>query len=136
LLTVGPAGFEGGFVIQKNPLALPVLGALVLIVCACGAGSSAKGLSPTGTNGGAGGTTGGGHTGTCFQDSDCPTGLLCQAQQCVTNDGKPPEQKDNLIFEQPKTSDHYVFALSPDNDSIAVIDPATLESLSGESAKT
>ena len=94
--------------------------ALSLIVCACGGALSKSDAAPTG-----GGTGGSGHSGGCFQDSDCPTGLLCQAQQCVANDGKPPEQKET-IFQQPQTSPHYVFALSPDNDSVAVIDPSTL----------
>jgi hypothetical protein len=62
----------------------------------------------------------------CLQDSECPTGLICQAQQCVANDGLPPETKDNSVFLEPKTSAHYLFALAPDNNSVAVIDPATL----------
>jgi hypothetical protein len=62
----------------------------------------------------------------CLQDSNCPSGLTCVNQVCVTTDGLPPEQKDNSVFLQPQSSAHLVFALAPADNSVAVIDPSTL----------
>lgn len=95
--------------------------AAAVLLAACGASLNKSSAGPSGSGGG------GDHgVGACFQDSDCPAGLVCKAQACVASDGLPPEQKDPGVFQEPKTSQNFVFALSPDNDSIAVIDPATL----------
>jgi DNA-binding beta-propeller fold protein YncE len=69
---------------------------------------------------------GAGDLDSCFTDNDCPTGLVCKKQQCVSIDDLPPEKEENHTFLRPKTSEHYVFALSPDSDLVAVIDPTTL----------
>lgn len=62
----------------------------------------------------------------CFTDADCDFGLTCRDFRCVDASGLPPEQEDDRTFLRPAASDRYVFALSPDADSVAVIDPQKL----------
>jgi hypothetical protein len=65
-------------------------------------------------------------SGQCFQDRDCGAGLLCRDFKCVASDGLPPEQEVPHTFLRPAASAHAVFALSPEGNSLALIDPATL----------
>lgn len=62
----------------------------------------------------------------CFQDSDCGSALRCLDFRCVAGDGLPPEQEDTRTFLRPAASVRHVFVLSPESDSVAVIDPTTL----------
>ena len=77
-----------------------VLAGVLLLSGACGLavpGASSKN-SPTDSAGGAAASPA-----SCAQDTDCPTGLVCQAQVCVASDGLPPETKDYQVFQQPET---------------------------------
>lgn len=62
----------------------------------------------------------------CFRDADCAPGLRCEEFQCVASDGLPPEVEEKRTFLRPAASKNFVFALSPDGDSVAVVDPLTL----------
>lgn len=63
----------------------------------------------------------------CVRDSDCPAGLVCVEQACVADDGQVPEKPDPRTFLPPASSRDHVFALSPDANAVAVIDPLRLE---------
>lgn len=90
---------------------------LALVTGAC-ASADWEGRAPDdGDNGGIGG---------CFRDADCPTGLSCVDFRCVAGDGAEPEKDADRTFLRPEASGRYVFALSPDSDSVAVVDPAQL----------
>lgn len=62
----------------------------------------------------------------CFRDADCAPGLSCFDFQCVAEDGLPPEVEEEHTFLRPAASENFVFALSPDADSLAIIDPVSL----------
>lgn len=62
----------------------------------------------------------------CLQDVDCGTGLSCLNFQCVAEDGYLPEEEEAHAFLRPAASGRYVFALSPNADSLAIIDPLSL----------
>lgn len=69
----------------------------------------------------------GAEAGVCFRDADCTTGLSCVDFRCVSaDDGLPPEEEEAHTFLRPAASDSYVFALSPEADSLAIIDPVSL----------
>jgi len=89
------------------------LAAVAISIAACGADSNREADSPG--------------LGRCVRDSDCPTGLVCLEQACVADDGQEPEKPDPRTFLPPASSGNHVFALSPDANSVAVIDPLRLE---------
>lgn len=62
----------------------------------------------------------------CFRDADCAPGLSCVEFQCVADDGLPPEIEEEHTFLRPAASENFVFALSPDGDSLAIVDPVSL----------
>lgn len=58
----------------------------------------------------------------CTTSADCPTAWTCEENVCV-----PPEKELERASERPPiASPHYVYALNPDADGVARIDPATL----------
>ncbi|AKU90520.1 hypothetical protein [Vulgatibacter incomptus] len=85
---------------------------LVLALAGCGAGS------PFGGDG-----TGGSGPGPCTWDRDCPQGLVCIERECRAEDDLPPEQPDSRTFLPPAASERFVYALSPEAGTVAVIDP-------------
>ncbi len=108
---------------MKRILALSL--ALSLAGCACGGGfDDAEGTEVEPPSGGGDG----GGLGDCVTDADCPLGLRCDFGLCVTpDDGRPPEEERDATFLRPVAGDRFVYAISPNADSLAVIDPATLD---------
>ena len=63
----------------------------------------------------------------CAEDPDCPSGLICVATQCVSPDDLlPPDPETGRVAQRPAASAQYLFALSADTDSVAVIDAVDL----------
>lgn len=72
-------------------------------------------------------TDGGSNFFACGTDLDCPAGLVCQAGVCVSPlDGRPPEAEATRTFLRPQASGNYVYVISPDASTVAVIDAETL----------
>jgi hypothetical protein len=64
----------------------------------------------------------------CYVDADCPNGLVCLVNACVSPvDELPPEEEEELVFHRPAASAGHLFALSTGAGSVAIIDPATLD---------
>ncbi len=64
----------------------------------------------------------------CQTDGDCPTGLVCRGNECVSpDDERPPEEQIGHVFMRPGASARYIYALSPFTDTLAIIDATTLE---------
>jgi hypothetical protein len=56
----------------------------------------------------------------CYQNSDCPTGLVCVNSTCVSPaDNKPPEQKTPVAGPPPAATPHDLFTLAP-SDGLAI----------------
>lgn len=92
-----------------------------LACCACGADSESAQRGP------GGGNENPGTLGPCGRDLDCPSGLICVATRCVSPDDlMPPDVEERPASERPAASERHIFALSPDTDTVAVIDAATL----------
>ncbi len=63
----------------------------------------------------------------CTTDGDCPPGMVCQGNQCVSpDDGKPPEEPEGHVFMEPDASPGFIYALSPHTDTLAIIDALDL----------
>ncbi|MDF1562307.1 MAG: hypothetical protein P1V51_04645 [Deltaproteobacteria bacterium] len=63
----------------------------------------------------------------CSTDLDCPAGLVCQTEHCVSpSDGRPPEVEETRSFLAPAASADHVFVLSPSESTVAVIDAQSL----------
>lgn len=100
------------------------LAAAMLSTTACGDDASGAGGRAWE---GAGGAPNGGQELPCYSDADCGDGLVCAFNGCVDpDDGLPPETEEDATFLRPIAAGDYVFALSPDADSAAILDPATL----------
>ncbi|MCA9555036.1 MAG: ASPIC/UnbV domain-containing protein, partial [Myxococcales bacterium] len=64
----------------------------------------------------------------CALDTDCPTGLICQAAACVNPDDLlPPDVEASGHVARPQASAGRLFTLAPDSDALLVMDPATLD---------
>ncbi len=91
--------------------------------CSCGDDASMTAASLRDDGGGNGGPS----DRLCISDADCPLGLICAFNGCVDpDDGLPPETEEDATFLRPIAAGHYVFALSPEADSAAILDPETL----------
>jgi len=67
-----------------------------------------------------------GETAGCHRTEDCPVGLECRQNRCVTPEGLPPETETPRTFLRPAASAGHVYVLSPDGDSVAIIDTEAL----------
>ncbi len=63
----------------------------------------------------------------CGRDADCPAGLICVEARCVSPDDLLPPDTEESIEARPVGTGQVLFALSRASDSVAVIDPNTLE---------
>lgn len=109
-------------------------GALLLAAaqCACAGGDPGYRVPNHDGGGGAGGGAGGGQGGgsdagnlpSCVTSKDCPLSHTCEKNTCV-----PPEAETNRTLQgrPPVATPNYVYALNPGADSVARIDPRTLE---------
>lgn len=111
-----------------SPVALPVItvsAALLLLsmgALACGdlAGEGIRDEDPGFGNGEGGGWV-------CYSDADCPSGMICIDEECVSpDDERPPEEIDDYVFMKPEASSRFIFVLSPHTDMLAIIDAVTL----------
>lgn len=63
----------------------------------------------------------------CGQTSDCPTGLICRAEVCVSpEDFLPPDPEAPRIVGRPVASALYLFTLAVDASALLALDPISL----------
>lgn len=67
---------------------------------------------------------GAGQGGGCSSDAECQSGFVCTEGRCEQLAAE--EEEDARTFLRPTASEHFVFALSTDGNSVAIIDPLTL----------
>lgn len=62
----------------------------------------------------------------CVSDADCPLGLVCTNARCVDAAGLPPEEEAPVTFGRPVAVGSWLLVLSPEGNSVALLDADTL----------
>jgi len=100
----------------------------IVLVCAAGIASACANASPEALSASDEGREpdSGSKVGACVSTADCPVGLLCQSGVCVTPEGLPPETDLSRTYLRPEAAGRFLFVLSPENDSVTLVETATL----------